>query len=93
MFNDIIDDKTENMKYEVKPWFAPAGFKRHVINPIKKARAIMRTAFEQDGGNTPGSFKHGYISNMAMLLHDRYDVSVKLANEQAIALLDLIFAE
>lgn len=60
---------------------------------IEQARAVIRNAFEADGGNTPGSFKHGYISNMAMLLHDRYDVPVKLANEQAIALLDLIFAE
>ena len=60
---------------------------------IKKARATMRVAFEEDGGNEPGSFKHSYISNMAMLLHDRYDVSLPLANEQAIALLDLIFAE
>lgn len=60
---------------------------------IEQARATIRKAFEADGGNEPGSFKHGYISNMAMLLHDRYDVPVKLANEQAIALLDLIFAE
>lgn len=63
------------------------------LSGIRQARSIMRNAFEADGGNTPGSFKHGYISNMAMLLHDRYDVPLKLANEQAIALLDLIFAE
>lgn len=63
------------------------------LSGIRQARARIRYAFEADGGNEPGSFKHGYISNMAMLLHDRYDVPVKLANEQAIALLDLIFAE
>ena len=60
---------------------------------IEQARAVIRNAFEADGGNEPGSFKHSYISEMAMLLYDRYDVPVKLANEQAIALLDLIFAE
>jgi len=58
---------------------------------IKQARAVIRKAF--GGGNTPGSFKYVYISNMAMLLHDQYDVPLPLANEQAIALLDLIFAE
>lgn len=65
------------------------------INPdeIKEARKIMRVAFEEDGGNEPGSFKHSYISNIAMLLHDRYNVPVDIGNNQAIDVLDLIFSK
>ncbi len=60
---------------------------------IEQARSVIRNAFEQPGGNEPGSFKHSYISVMAMLLHDQYEVPLTLANEQATELLDLIFSE
>jgi hypothetical protein len=60
-------------------------------NEIRDARETIRKAFEDDGGNTPGSFKFTYISNMACLLHDQYGTPMKLANEQSIKLLDLIF--
>ena len=55
---------------------------------IVRARNIMRKSFEKDK-----DFEYGYISNMACLLHDRFAVSWKKANEMAKSLLDLIFAK
>jgi hypothetical protein len=36
---------------------------------IDLARRIMREAFAE-GGYEPGSFYHGYVANVAMVLHD-----------------------
>lgn len=57
------------------------------MNEIAKARETIRTAFEKDKG-----FKEGYISNIAMLLCDRYGITDKLTRNQAAEdLLQLIF--
>ena len=42
-------------------------------NNIEIARKTMKDAFEAD--SEPGGLKHGYISNIAMLLHDRYGIT------------------
>ncbi len=57
------------------------------MNEIAKARETIRTAFERDKG-----FKIGYISNIAMLLHDRYGITDRETRNQAAEdLLQLIF--
>ena len=54
---------------------------------IKEARETMRKAFEEDEG-----FKEGYISNIAMLLHDKYGVTDhEKRNNAAEDILRLIF--
>lgn len=40
------------------------------VSAIKAARETMRGAFEEDE-----HFKHGYVSNIAMLLHDQYRIT------------------
>lgn len=57
------------------------------MNKIAGARKVMRDAFEKDD-----DFKHGYISNIAMLLHDRYGiVDYDIRNKAAEDILKLIF--
>lgn len=57
---------------------------------IAGARKVMREAFEKD--TEPGGLKHGYISNIAMLLHDRYGITnYETRNEAAKDILKLIF--
>jgi len=54
---------------------------------IRKARATMVQAFKEDPG-----FKLTYIANIAMLLHDRYDITdYETRNRAADDLLKLIF--
>ena len=40
-----------------------------------------------------GEIRHVYVCNIAMLLHDVYDVPVELANKQAESILDLCFSD
>lgn len=57
---------------------------------IAEARKIMRMAFEND--SEPGGLKHAYVSNIAMLLHDRYEITdYETRNEAAKDILKLIF--
>ena len=60
---------------------------------IRDSRATMREAFKRDA-----HFKHGYVSNIAMLFYDRYGKGNYITNhtkrnEAAEAILDLIFKE
>jgi len=52
------------------------------MNKIQKARKIMRDAFEKDP-----DFKQGYISNIAMLLHDQYPGERNAAAEDILKLI------
>jgi hypothetical protein len=57
---------------------------------IVKARKVMKDAFEAD--SQPGGFKDGYISNIAMLLHDHYGITnFETRNKAAEDILKLIF--
>jgi len=57
---------------------------------IAGARKVMWDAFEADP--EPGGFKHGYISNIAMLLHDQYGITdYETRNKAAEDILKLIF--
>lgn len=54
---------------------------------LEKARKTIRDAFEADE-----HFKYGYVSNVAMLLHDRYGITDhKKRNDAAKEILELIF--
>ena len=54
---------------------------------IKRARKVMRKAFEKDG-----SLLVGYVSNIAMLLHDKYGITnYEKRNRAAKDILNLIF--
>ena len=57
---------------------------------FQKAREIIINAFEN---HSPGGIRFVYLSNIAMLLHDRYGVPVDVANDQANAILDLCFSK
>lgn len=58
-----------------------------MMNKIQKARKVMRDAFEKDEG-----FKLGYVSNIAMLLHDRYGITdIDIRNKAAEDILKKIF--
>ena len=41
----------------------------------------------------PGGTRHSYLCNIAMLLYDRFDVPVEIANQQADEILDLCFSD
>lgn len=57
------------------------------MNKIEEARKTMRDAFEESE-----DFYFGYVSNIAMLLHDRYGITgYKTRNEAAQEILKLIF--
>ena len=57
-------------------------------NEIKRARETMRLAFEEDK-----DFEQGYISNIAMLLYDRYNITdYDTRNQAAKEILQLIFS-
>jgi len=57
------------------------------MGEIKKARKIMRTAFEKDP-----FLKEAYIANIAMLLHDHYGITdYETRNKAAEEILNLIF--
>ena len=54
---------------------------------IFSARSVMRTALENDPG-----FKEAYVSNVAMLLHDKYGITdSETRNAAAADILKLIF--
>lgn len=54
---------------------------------FKRARKIMRKTFEKDG-----SLRCGYISNIAMLLHDKHGITnYEKRNRAASDILKLIF--
>jgi hypothetical protein len=54
---------------------------------IKRAREVIAKALEQDE-----DLKLGYVSNIAMLLHDRYDITdYDQRNQAAEDILKLIF--
>jgi len=54
---------------------------------VKKARKVMRKAFERDGG-----LLVGYVSNIAMLLHDKCGITdYEKRNRAAKDILRLIF--
>jgi len=54
---------------------------------IEKARKTMRKAFEKDGG-----FLVGYVSNIAMLLYDKYGITdYEKRNRAAKDILQLLF--
>lgn len=40
-------------------------------NKIQDARRVMRDAFAEDGPG-PGTFRHAYQSNIAMIIFDRF---------------------
>ena len=57
------------------------------MSSVKKARETMRTAFDADP-----DFKMGYISNIAMILHDHYGITdYDKRNRAAEDILKLIF--
>jgi len=57
------------------------------MSSVKKARKIMREAFDADP-----DFKLGYIANIAMLLHDHYGITdYDKRNAAAEDILKLIF--
>jgi len=57
------------------------------MRKIKKARKIMRDAFEKDP-----DFAETYISNIAMLLHDKYGLTdPHERNSAGTDILELIF--
>jgi len=54
---------------------------------IKRAREVIAKALEQDE-----DLKLGYVSNIAMLLHDRYDITdYDQRNQAAEDILKLLF--
>jgi len=56
---------------------------------IKKARKIMRDALKKDE-----NFKQVYVSNVAMLLHDRHGIKAfDKRNNAAEEIIDLIFSK
>lgn len=60
------------------------------MNEIERARKVMRDAFEVD--QESGGLKDGYISNIAMLLHDNYGITnYDKRNQAAEDILKLIF--
>ena len=60
---------------------------RTMIEDVKHAREVMRKALEQNAG-----LKLGYVSNVAMLLHDRYGITdYEQRNQAAEDILKLIF--
>ena len=57
------------------------------MRKIKKARKVMRKAFEKDP-----DFAETYVANIAMLLHDRYGITdPKERNDAGTDILELIF--
>jgi hypothetical protein len=57
------------------------------VNEIAKARKTIKDALEKDEG-----LKLAYVSNVAMLLHDRYGITdYETRNKAAEDILDLIF--
>lgn len=57
------------------------------MNKIQKARGMMKQKLEQDE-----ELRYGYQSNIAMLLHDRFDLpDFRERNEAANDILKLIF--
>jgi len=57
------------------------------MRKIEKARKTMRKAFEKDG-----ALLVGYVSNIAMLLHDKYGITdYEKRNRAAKDILRLIF--
>lgn len=68
-------------------------------NDVAMARRFMREAFVKDGPE-PGGFYDGYVSNVAMLLHDMQPENGRLdftdydtRNEAAKRILDLVFGK
>ena len=55
---------------------------------IANARKTMRTSFKNDK-----DFEQAYISNIAMLLHDRYNITAETRNKAAKEILQLIFSK
>lgn len=57
------------------------------MSKFKDARSTMKRSFDSDDG-----LKIAYISNIAMLLHDKYDIKdFDLRNQAAEDILELIF--
>lgn len=57
------------------------------MRKIKKARKVMQRAFEKDL-----NFLETYVSNVAMLLHDKYGITNYVKRDQAARdILRLIF--
>ncbi len=70
---------TDARKYTIK--------RRVEMNKIEKARKIFKNAFEKDD-----YFKQVYISNVAMLLHDRYGITdYERRNKAGEDIINLIF--
>ena len=60
------------------------------MTKIEEARNIMKDAFESD--SEEGGLKDAYISNIAMLLQDKYEViNYNNRNQAAEDILKLIF--
>jgi len=58
---------------------------------VADARKTIADAFAADGSG-PGSFRDGYVSNVAMLLHDRYGITdYETRNKAADDIIHLIF--
>lgn len=55
---------------------------------IRKARMTMREALKDEG------LRWGYVSNIAMLLHDRYNITdYDTRNQAAEEILELLFGD
>ncbi len=56
---------------------------------FKRARKVMRKSLKKDGG-----LLVGYVSNIAMLLHDRYGITnYEKRNRAARDIIKLVFGE
>jgi len=52
-----------------------------------------RVIVEEFKDREPGAVRHTYLCNIAMLLHDRFNVPIPVANDQADKILDLCFGD
>lgn len=85
-----------NIYRKIRQLFSRQDSPPRTLSPLEcypnfpKARAVIVEAFKD---RDPGEIRYVYLSNIAMLLHDRFDVPTLVAKVQADAILDLCFGK
>lgn len=57
---------------------------------VAAALKVISEAFEADG-DEPGSFRYGYVANIAVLLMERHGMTHARANTAADSIVELLF--
>ncbi len=65
-------------------------FRKLKINLIPLARRILIRAFRKDGLE-PGGFRHGYVANIACVIHDNSEISMEQSSVIANRIMKHIF--